>query len=123
MSPENEQAIGAELHGAPVELGNWSLPGRRAGAGTISLVAVWHRLAFVGVLLVATFLNVYQLSREGFGNTYYAAAVRSMLESWHNFFFVSFDPGGYVTVDKPAFGFWIQTASAKIFGFHGWSLI
>ena len=42
---------------------------------------------------------------------------------WHNFFFVSFDPGGFVTVDKPPLGFWIQTASAKLFGFHGWSIL
>ncbi len=84
-------------------------------------VSSW--LAMMPVMALAAFLNFYQLSREGYGNTYYAAAVKSMLQSWHNFFFVSFDPGGYVTVDKPPLGFWIQTASAKIFGFHGWSLI
>jgi 4-amino-4-deoxy-L-arabinose transferase-like glycosyltransferase len=30
--------------------------------------------------------------------------------------------GGYVTVDKPALGLWLQAISALIFGFHGWSL-
>ena len=44
-----------------------------------------------------------------------------MLSSWHNFFFDSFDPGGFVTVDKPPLGFWLQTISAKLFGFHGWT--
>ena len=68
-------------------------------------------------------MNCWQLAREGVGNEYYAAAVRSMLQSWHNFFFVSFDPGGFVTVDKPPLGFWIQTASAKLFGFHGWTIL
>lgn len=48
--------------------------------------------------------------------------VKSMLQSFHNFFYASFDPGGYVTIDKPVV-FWIQTISAKIFGFHGWSVI
>lgn len=38
-----------------------------------------------------------------------------MLQSWHNFFFASFDPGGFITVDKPAFGLWIQTISAFIY--------
>src|SRR5258708_20368679 len=45
-----------------------------------------------------------------------------MLDSWHNFFFVSFDPGGFVTIDKPPLGFWLQTLSAKIFGFTPFSV-
>src|SRR5579884_1922733 len=80
-------------------------------------------LGLTAVLLAAALLNFFWLDREGWANTYYAAAVRSMLQSWHNFFFVSFDPGGFVTVDKPPLGFWIQTASAKLFGFHGWSIL
>jgi 4-amino-4-deoxy-L-arabinose transferase-like glycosyltransferase len=43
--------------------------------------------------------------------------------NWHNFFFVAFDPGGFITIDKPPVGFWLQAVSAKIFGFEGWSLI
>ena len=79
----------------------------------------WESFALAATLTLAAGLNFYALGREGYANTYYAAAVRSMLQSWHNFFFVSFDPGGFVTVDKPPLGFWIQTASAKLFGFHG----
>ncbi|WP_307435607.1 glycosyltransferase family 39 protein [Paenibacillus sp. V4I3] len=56
-------------------------------------------------------------------NGYYTAAVTSMLQSFHNFFFASFDPAGYVTVDKPPVTFWIQTISAYVFGVHGWSVI
>jgi 4-amino-4-deoxy-L-arabinose transferase-like glycosyltransferase len=80
-------------------------------------------LGLIAVLLAAALLNFFWLDREGYANTYYAAAVKSMLQSWHNFFFVSFDPGGFVSVDKPPLGFWIQTASAEVFGFHGWSLL
>ena len=86
-------------------------------------VATWDRLALGGILALSALLNFYALSREGYGNSYYAAAVKSMLQSWHNFFFVSFDPGGFVTVNKPPLGFWIQVVSARIFGFNGWSLI
>ncbi|WVE39013.1 glycosyltransferase family 39 protein, partial [Priestia megaterium] len=60
---------------------------------------------------------------DEYANAYYTAAVKSMLQSFHNFFYASFDPGGYVTIDKPPVVFWIQTISAKIFGFHGWSVI
>ena len=44
-----------------------------------------------------------------------------MLTSWRNFFFVTFD-AGFVSVNKPPLGFWIQAASAKVFGFQGWSI-
>ncbi len=85
----------------------------------------WRREgpALLVVLALSAGLNLYGLANEGYANEYYAAAVRSMLTSWHNFFFVSFDPGGFVTVDKPPLGFMIQTISAKIFGYHGWSIL
>jgi 4-amino-4-deoxy-L-arabinose transferase-like glycosyltransferase len=82
----------------------------------------WQRLALTAIVSLSAFLNLFQLTREGYGNTYYAATVKNMLTSWHNFFFVSFD-AGFVTVDKPPLGFWIQAASAKVFGFHDWSIL
>src|SRR5919202_844548 len=81
-----------------------------------------HLLALTAVLVLSAFLNLFRLTNEGYGNAYYAAAVKDMLTSWHNFFFVSFD-AGFVTVDKPPLGLWVQAASAELFGFHGWSLL
>ncbi len=95
---------------------------RTRPAGTV-VTSVWHRWALGGVILLSAVLNVALLSDEDYANTYYAAAVRSMLLNWHNFFFVSFDPGGFVAVDKPPLGLWIQAASAKVFGFSGMSLL
>jgi 4-amino-4-deoxy-L-arabinose transferase-like glycosyltransferase len=46
-----------------------------------------------------------------------------MLQSWHNFFFVSYDPGGFVTIDKPPLGFWVQAGVAKLFGYSGIAMI
>jgi 4-amino-4-deoxy-L-arabinose transferase-like glycosyltransferase len=74
------------------------------------------------VLALGAFLRFYNLEATGDGNPYYAATVKSMLTSWHNFFFASFEPGGSVTVDKPPLGFWMQAASATIFGFNGFAL-
>lgn len=73
--------------------------------------------------MLSSFLNVFQLQQNGYGNTYYAAAVRSMLQSWHNFFFVAYDPGGFISLDKPPVGFWVQVISVKLFGFSPWSLL
>jgi 4-amino-4-deoxy-L-arabinose transferase-like glycosyltransferase len=90
---------------------------------TISLGAHWHRVALLVVTALSAALNFIGLSREGYNNEFYAAAVKSMSESWHNFFFNSFDPGGFVTIDKPPLGFWFQVASVKLFGFSGVSLL
>ncbi len=83
---------------------------------------LWSRFALGAVLLLSIFMNFFQLGQNGYGNLYYAAGVRSMADNWHNFFFVSFDPGGFVTIDKPPLGFWLQTLSTKIFGFTPFSI-
>src|SRR3954463_8411251 len=83
----------------------------------------WRWGALAGVLLLAAALDCLFLGEEGYGNLYYAAGVRSMLTSWHAFFFAAFDPGGFVTVDKPPLGFWLQAASARLLGFSGGSLL
>src|SRR5689334_2554604 len=67
-------------------------------------------------------MNFFQLGQNGFGS-YYPPAVRSMMDNWHNFFFASYDPGGFVTIDKPPVGFWLQVFSAKLFGFSPFSVL
>jgi 4-amino-4-deoxy-L-arabinose transferase-like glycosyltransferase len=84
--------------------------------------APWHRVLLGVILALSAFLNLYRLTSEGYGNIYYAAAVKNMLDSWRNFFFVSYD-AGFVSVDKPPVAFWVQAASAELFGFHGWSIL
>jgi 4-amino-4-deoxy-L-arabinose transferase-like glycosyltransferase len=75
------------------------------------------------ILVAAAVLRLWHLDRNGFGNGYYAAAVRSMLATPSNFFFGAFDPAGFITVDKPPVAIWVQALSAKIFGYRGLSLL
>jgi 4-amino-4-deoxy-L-arabinose transferase-like glycosyltransferase len=82
-----------------------------------------NEILLVPILILSGFLSLFNLSIEGYGNEYYAAGVKSMTMSLKNFFFVSFDPAGFVTIDKPPLGFMIQALSAKIFGYSGWSII
>ena len=82
-----------------------------------------HRILLALIFLLALFLRLFRVGLDGFGNLYYAATVRSMLTGWHNFFYAAFDPAGYVSVDKPPLGFWVQALSVQIFGFHGWALV
>jgi 4-amino-4-deoxy-L-arabinose transferase-like glycosyltransferase len=75
------------------------------------------------VAAVAVLARTWQLSQNDFGRQYYAAGVRSMLESWHNFLFNAFDPAGFVSIDKPPVAIWLQVASAKLFGFGALSIM
>jgi 4-amino-4-deoxy-L-arabinose transferase-like glycosyltransferase len=72
---------------------------------------------------IALLFNTYALGQNGYANTFYSAAVRSALHSLHNFLFVSFDPGGLISVDKPPLAIWLQVASAKLFGFTPLALL
>src|SRR5689334_24093881 len=77
----------------------------------------------LGLLVVAAALNLWGLSQNGFANTYYAGAVRSMASSWHAFLYGSLDSTGLMTVDKPPLALWVQALSVRIFGFHSLSVL
>lgn len=83
----------------------------------------WHLFALGGIVLLSFGLNFYEISKIGYGNAYYAAAIKSMTQSWHNFFYVSFDPAGVVSVDKPPLGLWVQALFVLVFGYHGWAML
>jgi 4-amino-4-deoxy-L-arabinose transferase-like glycosyltransferase len=78
----------------------------------------------LGALVVlAAVLNLWALSRNGWANDYYSAAVRSMSSSWHNFLYASADPSGVMSVDKPPLALWIQSLSVRVFGYHPLSVL
>lgn len=84
----------------------------------------WYPRISLAVVTVAGFaLNAWGLAQNGLGNQYYAAATRSMSGSWADFFFASFDPGGFISVDKPPLFLWIDAVSARLFGINSWSLL
>ena len=71
---------------------------RRGNLGLSDSIGVAHDF----VILAATLLVlVWGLAKNGYGNEYYAAAVRSMTYSWRNFVYGAADPGGWITTDKP----------------------
>lgn len=99
-----------------------SEPAARAAPWRRARVLPQH-IALTAVLGLSAVLNVTRLSHNGWANTYYSASVQSMLRSLHNFLFISFDPGGLISVDKPPLGLWVQALSAKAFGFTPLSLL
>jgi 4-amino-4-deoxy-L-arabinose transferase-like glycosyltransferase len=105
------------------------LPARRSGrrltlsSARAALGRVLAKPELLAVLAVAGVLNLWDLSRNGYANTFYAAAVKSMAANWHDFLFNSMDRAGLMTVDKPPLADWIQALSVRVFGFNSWALL
>ncbi len=81
--------------------------------------------AILLVIVIMAFslgLHMYNIESIDDANSYYTAAVESMLKSWSNFFFVAAEPGGSVTVDKPPLGLWIEAVFAYFLGVSGFSV-
>jgi len=83
----------------------------------------WQRLGLLAILALSAVLELWHLDRLGTSNAFYAAAVLSMRQNWHAFFFNSLDAVGFVTIDKPPLGFWVQVLFAKLLGFSGTSIL
>ncbi|MBE0672511.1 MAG: glycosyltransferase family 39 protein [Anaerolineales bacterium] len=79
-------------------------------------------LLVIAIMVFSFGIHMYNIESIGDANAYYTAAVKSMLGSWSNFFFVAAEPGGSVTVDKPPLGLWIEAVFAYFLGVSGFSV-
>ena len=81
----------------------------------------WARPALLGIAAFALLLYAWHIKDAGLA-PFYSTAVKSMSVSWKAFFYGAFDPAATITIDKLAGSFLPQALSARIFGFHPWSL-
>ena len=83
----------------------------------------WARPALLAVLALTALLYMAGLSRNGWANDFYAAAVQAGTKSWKAFFFGSFDASNFITVDKTPTSLWVMELSARVFGLNYWSVL
>jgi 4-amino-4-deoxy-L-arabinose transferase-like glycosyltransferase len=83
----------------------------------------WARPALFGLLALTALLYLWDLTRNGWANDFYAAAVQAGTKSWKAFFFGSFDSSNFITVDKTPGSLWVMELSGRIFGFGQWSML
>jgi len=55
-------------------------------------------LLVIMIMLLSLALHLVNIGNIGDANAYYTAAVKSMLQSWHNFFYAAAEPGGSVSL-------------------------
>jgi 4-amino-4-deoxy-L-arabinose transferase-like glycosyltransferase len=82
----------------------------------------WARPVLALIVLCAAFLYLWQMRGSEF-KPIHGPMVRSMTQSFSNFFFGAVDPNGWVGLDKLPGYLWPQAISAAIFGFHPWALV
>ncbi|MGW5332429.1 ArnT family glycosyltransferase [Streptomyces bauhiniae] len=83
----------------------------------------WARPAFWALLAATLVLYLYNLSANGYANSFYAAAVQAGSTSWKALFFGSLDGGNAITVDKPSAFMWPMALSVRIFGLNSWAIL
>jgi 4-amino-4-deoxy-L-arabinose transferase-like glycosyltransferase len=100
-----------------------SRPARRHARAGSEPNPAWARPALIGLLLATAVLYLAGLSRSGYANEFYAAAVQAGTKSWKAFLFGSLDSSNFITVDKTPASLWVMELSGRIFGFNSWSLL
>ncbi len=83
----------------------------------------WPPYALAALLALTAVLYLWDLSTNGYGNAFYAAASQSGAQSWSAWFFGSLDPNNFVTVDKPPAALWVSGLSVRLFGMNPWSVL
>jgi 4-amino-4-deoxy-L-arabinose transferase-like glycosyltransferase len=115
----SHQAGPGDRHGRPAERRSW---GSRLLRGRADDPA-WARPALLALLLATAVLYLAGLSRNGYANEFYAAAVQAGTKSWKAFLFGSVDSSNFITVDKTPASLWVMELCGRLFGFSSWSLL
>lgn len=79
-------------------------------------------VALAALLLGTACAYLWNLSANGWGNTFYSAAVQAGSQSWQAFFFGSSDAANTITVDKTPASLWPMEICVRNFGLSSWSI-
>ncbi len=78
-------------------------------------------VALAGLVAASGFVSAWNIGFAGY-STFYSTAASSMSMSWRAFFFGTLDPQAHITLDKLSGFLMPQAISARLFGFHPWSI-
>ncbi|TWS23588.1 glycosyltransferase family 39 protein [Tsukamurella sputi] len=82
-----------------------------------------RRWAVTALLAATALLYCWNLSINGYGNEFYAAAAQAGGLNWKAWLFGSLDPGNVITVDKPPAALWVTGLFVRVFGLSSWSIL
>lgn len=82
-----------------------------------------ERLALIALLTATAVAYLWNITVNGMGNEFYAAAVQAGSTNWEAWLFGSLDPNNFITVDKPPVSQWVMALSGQLFGFSSASML
>ncbi|UGT40843.1 glycosyltransferase family 39 protein [Nocardia yamanashiensis] len=83
----------------------------------------WELPALAALLVATTVAYLWNLSANGWANSFYSAAVQAGSVSWKAFFFGSSDAANSITVDKTPLSLWPMELSVRVFGLSSWAML
>jgi 4-amino-4-deoxy-L-arabinose transferase-like glycosyltransferase len=83
----------------------------------------WSRPALIFVTALAAALMLLDVTRSGYGNSYYATGALAASHSWSALFNNAADLGGFVSLDKGPLPDWLMGLSGRVFGFSSLSVM
>ncbi|MEV0669932.1 glycosyltransferase family 39 protein [Mycobacterium sp. NPDC050441] len=81
------------------------------------------RLGLAALLIATAAAYLWNITVNGMGNDFYAAAVQAGSTNWEAWAFGSLDPNNFITVDKPPVSQWVMALSGQLFGFSSASML
>ncbi|MBV9090215.1 MAG: glycosyltransferase family 39 protein [Mycobacteriaceae bacterium] len=84
---------------------------------------MWERAALAVLLVGTAVMYLWNITVNGMGNQFYAAAAQAGSQSWEALLFGSLDPHNFITVDKPPVSQWVMGLSGQLFGFSSASML
>lgn len=82
-----------------------------------------ERLGLAALLIATAAAYLWNITVNGMGNEFYAAAVHAGSTNWEALLFGSLDPNNFITVDKPPVSQWVMALSGQLFGFSSASML
>ena len=82
-----------------------------------------ERLGLALLLIGTAVAYLWNITVNGMGNQFYAAAAQAGSQNWEALLFGSLDPHNFITVDKPPASAWVMGLSGQIFGFSSASML
>jgi 4-amino-4-deoxy-L-arabinose transferase-like glycosyltransferase len=83
----------------------------------------WQRVYLAILLVFTAVLYLWNITVNGMGNQFYAAAAQAGSHDWEALLFGSLDAQNFITVDKPPLSQWVMGLSGQLFGFSSASML
>jgi 4-amino-4-deoxy-L-arabinose transferase-like glycosyltransferase len=94
-----------------------------ASEPTRTTTTKWDRLGLAILLVATAVMYLWNITVNGMGNQFYAAAAQAGSTNWEALLFGSLDKHNFITVDKPPVSQWVMGLSGQLFGFSSASML